>query len=73
MYVVTAQCLNYSREGSKQQFAVYGSDTPVILRHGQGHQTWNELVDPKQYNNAKFEEFRLNSVCEKANVNFLLN
>ena len=40
----------------KKQFAVYDSDTPVTLKQGQGHQTWYELVDPKQgYNHAKFE------------------
>ena len=38
----------------------------MTLKQGQGHQTWYELVDPKQgYNNAKFEKPRLNSVCEK--------
>ena len=54
----------------------------MILKQGQGHQTWYELVNPKQgYDNAKFEKPRLNSVREKANdkvvkskkhVNYLL-
>ena len=40
----------------------------MTLKQGHGHQTWYELVDPKQgYNNAKFEKPRLNSVHEKAN------
>ena len=30
------------------QFAVYISDTPVILKGSQGHQTYNNIVDPKQ-------------------------
>ena len=33
--------------------------------------TWYELVNPKQdYDNAKFEKTRLNSVCEKASDQF---
>ena len=54
----------------KKQSAVYDSDTPVTLKQGQGHQTWYELVDPKQgCNNGKFEKphLKLNSVQEKAN------
>ena len=52
----------------KKQVAVYDSDTPVTLKQGQSHQTWCELVDPKQgYNNAKFEKPRSNSVRERAN------
>ena len=51
----------------KKQFAVYNSGPPVTLRQGQGHQTWYELVDPKQAdNNAKVVKSRLNSVREKA-------
>ena len=30
------------------QLAVYTSDTPVTLKHGQGHQPKNDNVDPKQ-------------------------
>ena len=42
-----------------KQLAVYDSDAPVTLKQGQSHQTWYELVDPKQgYNNAKFENSR---------------
>ena len=41
----------------KKQFIVYDSDTTVTVKHGQGHQTWYILVDPKRdYNNAKFEK-----------------
>ena len=37
--------------------------TPKILKQGQGHPTWYELVDHKQgYTNAKFEKPHLNSV-----------
>ena len=40
----------------KAQFAVYISDTPVILKQSQGHQTYNEDADPEQgYNHAEFE------------------
>ena len=40
----------------RKQFAVYDSNTSVTLKQGQGHQTWNDNVDPKQdYNRAKFE------------------
>ena len=52
------------------QFAVYISDKPVTLKR-QGHQTYNDNVDPKQgYNHAKFERSCFNGVREKANVNF---
>ena len=38
----------------------------MTLKQGQGHQTWYELVDPKQGSNtAKFEKPCLNSVGEK--------
>ena len=44
------------------------SNIPVTLKQGQGHQTWYELVDPKQgYNYAKFEKPHMNTVHEKAN------
>ena len=47
---------------------VHDSDTHVTLKQGQGHQTWYELVDPKQgYNNAKFEQTCLKSVCKNTN------
>ena len=50
----------------KKQFAVYNSDTPVTLKQGQGHQTY-EMVDPKQgYNHAKFARPLLNNVPKKA-------
>ena len=48
--------------------AAYDSDTPVTLKQGQGHQTWYELVDPKQcHNNPKMEKLCVNSVRVKAN------
>ena len=41
--------------------------THLTMKQGQGHQSWQELVDPKQgYNKAKFGKPRLNSVDEKA-------
>ena len=48
MYVETIQCLHYSTQESKNQFAVYDPDTPVTFKQSQGHKTWYELVDPKQ-------------------------
>ena len=57
MYVRTIQRLNYGGQESKEQCAVYDSDTPVTLKQSQGHQTWFELVDPEQgYDNAKFKK-----------------
>ena len=48
------------------QFAVYISDTPVTLKQSQGHQTYNDNVDPKQgYNHAKFERSCFNGVQKK--------
>ena len=68
MYVRTIQRLNYNRQKSRKQVAVYESDIPMTLKQGQGHKTWYELVDAKHsYNDAKFEKPRLNSVREKAN------
>ena len=62
------QCSNYRGQESKEQFAVYDSNTPVTLKQGQGHQTWYELVDPKEgYNKPKFQKSCWNSVHEKAN------
>ena len=41
---------------SHKQFAVYDSNIPVTLKQGHGHQTWYELLDPKQgYYCAQFE------------------
>ena len=38
------------------KFAVNISDKPVTLKQSQGHQTYNDNVDPKQgFNHAKFE------------------
>ena len=46
-----------------KQFAVYKSDTPVTLKLSQGHQTYNDNVDPKQgCNHAKFEISCFNGV-----------
>ena len=47
MHVATIQSLYCSGQESKKQFAVYDSDTPVTLK-GKGHETWYELLDPKQ-------------------------
>ena len=41
----------------------------MTLKQGQGHQTWDELLDPEQdYNHAEFERPPLNSVRQKANI-----
>ena len=70
MYIKTTQRLNYVGQESNKKtksFADYDSDTAATLKQGQGHQTWNELVDPKQgYDNAKFKKPLLNSANEKA-------
>ena len=52
IYVRTKHRLNYGRQESERQLAVYDSDTPVPLKQGKGHQTWwYESVDPnKGYN-----------------------
>ena len=48
--------MNYSEKNLKNPFAVYDSDTPVILKQGYGHKTWYEFVDPKQgYNHAAWK------------------
>ena len=39
------------------RFAVQDFDTPQSLKQGHGHQTWYELVDPKQgYNHTNAPE-----------------
>ena len=64
---------NYSGWESKKRLSVCDSDTAVILKQGQGHQTWYELVNYKQgYIYAKFEKPRLNAIHEKAIVNILV-
>ena len=51
--------------GKDPKYAVSISDTPVILKQSQGHQTIN--VDPKQdYNYTKMERSCFNGVREKA-------
>ena len=41
----------------------------MTFKQNQGHQTYNDNVDPKQgYNHAKFERACFNGVWEKANV-----
>ena len=51
------------------QFAVYISDTTVILKQSQGHQTYNDNVGPEQgYNHAKFQGPPLDTVCQKSNI-----
>ena len=71
MYVRTI-ILNYCGQESKKQFAVYDSDTPVTLKHGQCHQTWYKLVDLKIIQSLK-KKTCLNSVCEKPTIKFLSN
>ena len=51
------------------QFAVYISDTSVTLKQSEGHQPYNDNVDPKQgYNHEKCERSCFNGVQEKTNV-----
>ena len=51
------------------QFAVYIFDTPVTLKQGQGHETYNDNVDPKQgYSHTKLVTSCFDGVWEKANV-----
>ena len=60
MSIRTIQRLNYSGQESKKRSAVYNLDNLVTLNQSQGHQTWYDLVDPKQgYNNAMFAETSL--------------
>ena len=74
MYVASIQCLNYSGEESKKQFAVDDSDKSVTLKKDQGCQTWYKLVKPKLgYNHAKFEIPSLYSIYEKANTQVFVN
>ena len=41
----------------------------MTLKQSQGHQTYNDNVDPKQgKNHAKFERPPLKSICQKANI-----
>ena len=62
----------FTEDKNLKTFAAYDSDTPVTLKHGQGHQTWYGMVDPKQgYNPVKFKKPHWNSVHEKANKGFL--
>ena len=69
MYVVSIRCLNYSGQESETQFTVYVSNTAVTLEKGLGHQTWYNLVDPKQgYNYTNVERFPLDNVREKVSI-----
>ena len=73
MYVATIQHLNYSRQESKQefkkaQFAAFISNTLVTLKQRQGHQTYNENVDPSKVIIMQFERSCFNSAREKGNV-----
>ena len=66
MYARTIQLWNYHGQESRKQFAVYDSDKPLTLKQGHSHQTWYELIDPKQgYDKAKFGKLYLNSVREE--------
>ena len=58
--IATIQCLNYRRQESEKEFVAYDSDTPVTFKQGQHHQTWSELLDPKQSYNH--EELRKTSL-----------
>ena len=61
--------LNY-----KALFAVYISDTHVTLKQSQGHQTYNENVDPEQgYNHTKCLRSCFKSVREKSTVKVFSN
>ena len=63
----TTQHLNYGGQDFIKQYAVYDSDTHVTLKQDPSHQTWYDLVHPKQgYNNAMFEKPHLNNVHEKS-------
>ena len=44
---------NYSGQESKKQFEVYDYDISATLKLAQGHQTWYDMLDPKQGNNLK--------------------
>ena len=71
MHVSTTKHLNCDGQESKEQLAVYNSDTPVTLKQGHGHQTQYELVDLKQgYNMKSVKKPRLNSVREKPTIIF---
>ena len=53
---------------------MHGFDTPVILKQDQDHQTWYDLIEPKQgYNHAKFERPPLNSIRKKMMLTVLSN
>ena len=59
---------------SSTPFAVYISDTSVILKQCQGHQTWNDNVDPKQgYNQTKFQRFCFKDDRKKVTKFFFAN
>ena len=47
------------------QFAVYISDIPMTLKQSQGHQTYNDNVDPKQgYNHVMFKRSSFSGIKE---------
>ena len=57
VYVATKQYSKLNKNHNKLHFFYY-TDKCVTLKQGQSHQTWYELVDPKQdYNRAKLEDF----------------
>ena len=64
MYVPTIQGFKLQRTRIQTtQFMVYISDTPVTLKQGQGHQTYNDHVNPKQGSkHTKFERSCYNGV-----------
>ena len=72
VYVATIQRLNYREQETKTrnlQFIFLTLRHLVILKQDQGHQTYNDNVDPKKgYNHAKFDWSCFNGVREKRNV-----
>ena len=56
MYVATIQHLNDNGQESKKHNLQFMFLTHVTLKRSQGHETYNENVDPVQdYNHAKFK------------------
>ena len=69
MYVATTQHLNCRGQESKPHSLKFTFLTPVTLKQSQGHQTFNDNVDPKLgYKHAKFERSCFDGVCQKANI-----
>ena len=67
------QCSNYRGQESKEQFAVYDSNTPVTLKQGQGHQTWYEWLDPEQGHIQSLKDLPYTVSPQKPMLKFLSN